>query len=90
MPLFAMQDNQRLPEEAQTLSRHINRVFSRLVRLVIGTVSLPNIIDILRVIYVEEAQKKLTREGSKPTKSALALMTGLDTRVVSSILAQSG
>jgi hypothetical protein len=84
-----MQNKLRLPEEAQALSRHIYRVFSRLVRLVIGTVSLPNIIDILRVIYVEEAQKKLQREGSKPTKSALALMTGLDTRVVSTILSQS-
>jgi hypothetical protein len=45
--------------------------------------------DILKAIYVEEAQKKLEREGSKPTKSAIALMTGLDTRVVSTILAQN-
>jgi hypothetical protein len=58
------------------------------VRLVIGTVSLPALTDILKAIYVEEAQKKLEREGSKPTKSAIALMTGLDTRVVSSLMAQ--
>jgi hypothetical protein len=35
---------------------------------------------------VEEAEKKLVRDNSKPTKSALALMTGLDTRVVSAVL----
>lgn len=42
--------------------------------------------DLVRVLYVEEAEKKLSRAGSKPTKSALALMTGLDTRVVTSVL----
>lgn len=51
-----------------------------------GTVSYPALADLIRVIYVEEAEKKLSRTGSKPTKSALALMTGLDTRVVSSVL----
>lgn len=40
----------------------------------------------LRSIYVEEGVKKLERSGSKPTKSALALITGLDTRVVTSVL----
>jgi hypothetical protein len=64
-------------------------VFRKVVRLVIGTVSLPALTDILKAIYVEEAQKKLEREGSKPTKSAIALMTGLDTRVVSTLMAQN-
>lgn len=36
--------------------------------------------------YVEEAERKLLRSGSKPTKSALALLTGLDTRVVTQVL----
>lgn len=42
--------------------------------------------EIIRVIYVEEAERKLSRNGSRPTKSALALMTGLDTRVVTSVM----
>jgi hypothetical protein len=50
---------------------------------------LPALTEILKAIYVEEAEKKLIRDGSKPTKSAIALITGLDTRVVSSVLAQS-
>jgi hypothetical protein len=40
----------------------------------------------LRSIYVEEGVRKLEQSGSRPTKSALALITGLDTRVVTAVL----
>jgi hypothetical protein len=76
-------------DDAKSITHFLSRVFRKVVRLVIGTVSLPALNDILKAIYVEEAQKKLIREGSKPTKSAIALITGLDTRVVSSVLAQN-
>jgi hypothetical protein len=75
-------------DDAKSITHFLSRVFRKVVRLVIGTVSLPALVDILRNLYVEEAQKKLEREGSKPTKSAIALMTGLDTRVVSALLEQ--
>ena len=88
MPGVVMNDlNQQ--DEAKSITHFLSRVFRKVVRLVIGTVSLPALTDILKAIYVEEAQKKLEREGSKPTKSAIALMTGLDTRVVSSLMAQN-
>jgi len=64
-------------------------LFRKIVRLLIGTISFPLLADMLRSIYVEEATRKLKRSGSKPTRSALALMTGLDTRVVSAILKES-
>ena len=64
-------------------------LFKRIVRLLIGTISFPVVSDLLRTIYVEEAENKLIKSGSKPTKSALALITGLDTRVVSSILKEN-
>jgi hypothetical protein len=89
MPGVAMQENVNLQDDAKSITHILSRVFRKIVRLVIGTVSLPALVDILKAIYVEEAQKKLVREGSKPTKSALALITGLDTRVVSSVLAQN-
>jgi hypothetical protein len=89
MPGLAMRDRVGLPDEATSTTHFLSRVFRKVVRLVIGTVSLPALVDILKAIYVEEAQKKLVREGSKPTKSALALITGLDTRVVSSVLSQN-
>lgn len=61
-------------------------LFRKIVRLLVGTISFPVLADLLRSLYVEEAERKLEQSGSKPTKSAVALITGLDTRVVSSIL----
>jgi len=64
-------------------------LFKKIVRLLIGTISFPVLADLIKSIYVEEAKRKLEQTGSKPTNSALALITGLDTRVVSSILKES-
>jgi hypothetical protein len=89
MPGMVMKNSLNQQDDAKSITHFLSRVFRKVVRLVIGTVSLPALTDILKAIYVEEAQKKLAREGSKPTKSAIALMTGLDTRVVSSVLAQN-
>lgn len=61
-------------------------LFRKIVRLVIGTISFPVFAELLKSIYVDEAKRKLMNSGSKPTNSALALFTGLDTRVVSTIL----
>lgn len=61
-------------------------LFRKIVRLLIGTISFPVLTDSLKTIYVEEAKRKLIKSGSKPTKSAIALMTGLDTRVVSAVI----
>ena len=60
-------------------------LFRKIVRLLVGTISFPILADLLKSLYVEEAERKLERSGSKPTKSAIALITGLDTRVVSSV-----
>jgi hypothetical protein len=61
-------------------------LFRKIVRLLVGTISFPVLADLLKSLYVEEAKRKLEQGNSKPTKSALALITGLDTRVVSSVL----
>ena len=81
----AMQENLQMPEEAKAIGKAIPLVLRRMVRLIIGTIPFPAIAEILKSIYVEEAQKKLIQDGTNPTKSALALLTGLDTRVVSTI-----
>jgi hypothetical protein len=72
--------------EASSITDAVRLILRRIVRLLVGTVSYPALQEILKKIYVEEAEKKLLRTDSKPTKSALALMTGLDTRVVSTVL----
>lgn len=61
-------------------------LFRKIVRLLVGTISFPVLADLLKSLYVEEAERKLERSNSKPTKSAIALITGLDTRVVSTVL----
>ena len=89
MQSVVMQKNANTQENAKSITYILSRVFLKVVRLVIGTISFPALTDILKAIYVEEAKKKLSREGTKPTKSAIALITGLDTRVVSSVLTQN-
>jgi len=89
MPGVVMQNDVNQQDDAKSITHFLSRVFRKVVRLVIGSVSLPALIEILKAIYVEEAEKKLIREGSKPTKSAIALMTGLDTRVVSMLSSQN-
>ncbi len=86
MPSVAMPENFAPPEDAKSIAKILPLVLRRIVRLVVGTISFPAIVDMLRSVYVEEAQKKLFLEGTKPTKSALALITGLDTRVVSNVI----
>jgi len=81
-------DNIRLEMMTENSAVHqvLPLLFRKIVRLLIGTISYPVLVELLKSLYVEEAEKKLIRSGSKPTKSALALITGLDTRVVSSVL----
>ena len=86
MPGTAMQDKFALPEEAKSIAKVLPLVLRRLVRLIIGTISYPAMAELLKTVYVEEANKKLTKDGTAPTKSALALVTGLDTRVVTSVI----
>ena len=86
-------DPLKIRHETMTENSAVHQVlpvlFKRIVRLLIGTISFPVVADVLKTIYVEEAKKKLLNSGSKPTKSALALITGLDTRVVSAILKEN-
>jgi len=74
------------PNDSASLTNAVGLVLRRIVRLLVGTISFPALIEIMKTLYVEEAEKKIIRTGSKPTKSALALLTGLDTRVVSVVV----
>lgn len=88
VPNKPLRQNLSLSEDARSITEVLPLLLRRIVRLIVGTVSFPALVDILRSVYVEEAQKKLVRSSGKATKSALALVTGLDTRVVSSVLAK--
>ena len=56
MPGVIMKNNINQADDARSITLFLGRVFRKLVRLVIGTVSLPALTDILKAIYVEEAQ----------------------------------
>ena len=66
----AMQDKFALPEEAKSIAKALPLVLRRMVRLIVGTISFPAIVEMLRTVYVEEAQRKLIKDGTNPTKSA--------------------
>ena len=88
MAISPRNENIDMPVDAKAITEVIPLVLSKIVRLLVGTVSYPALVEILKSVYVEEGKKKLLRSGSRPTNSALALITGMDTRVVSSILAK--
>lgn len=70
------------------LIRSVNRMIRPLVRLCIGRMSCNAFINVIKRIYVEEATTYLEQEnpGKKVTKSALALLSGLDSRAVDAIM----
>jgi hypothetical protein len=84
-----LSSSRNLPADAKSIADVLPLLLKKIVRLLVGTISFPALVDMLRSIYVEEGKRKLERSNSKPTKSALALITGLDTRVVSAVLAKN-
>lgn len=71
-------------KEAATLTRAIENVLRKLVRLLMGRISLTRLQEMLRLIFVQEAERFLKREapGKNVPMTQLALLTGLDTRTL--------
>lgn len=74
-------------KEAAILTRAVENVFRKLIRLLIGRMSLTKLQELIRVIFVEEATAKLELEdlGGTVSLSRLGLLTGLDTRTLKKI-----
>ena len=70
--------------EAAILTRAVENVFRRLIRFLVGRISLVKLQEIIRHIYVEEAENSLRKEspGKNVPMTRLALVTGLDTRTL--------
>lgn len=71
-------------QEAALLARAVENVFRKLVRFLVGRMSLVRLQEMLRHIYVEETELKLQAEspGKNVPLTRLALNTGLDTRAL--------
>lgn len=74
-------------EEAKILTRAVENFMRRLVRFLVGKVSLLRLQEMIRYIFIDEIENKLRREH--PTRNIpltqLALLSGLDTRTLTKI-----
>ena len=71
--------------DAEWLITAIERILRPVVRLLVGRISCNAFTNLVRQLYVEEGRQHLneTDPDRRVTKSALALLTGLDTRAIS-------
>jgi hypothetical protein len=71
-------------QEASLLTRAVENVFRKLIRLLVGRISLVKLQEMIRHIYVEETEIKLRAEspGKNVPLTRMALSTGLDTRAL--------
>jgi hypothetical protein len=71
-------------QEAALLARAVENVFRKLIRFLVGRISLVKLLEMIRHIYVEETEVKLAAEnpGKSVPLTRLALLTGLDTRAL--------
>lgn len=71
-------------KKADLLTSAVENVFRKLIRFLVGRMSLVKLQEMIRYIYVEETEKKLKVEnpGRNVPLTKLALITGLDTRTL--------
>jgi hypothetical protein len=70
--------------EVTVLTHAVESVFRKLIRMLIGRMSLKKLLNMIQVIFVEETEAKLKREtpGKNVALADLALLTGMDTRTI--------
>jgi hypothetical protein len=74
-------------QDAAVFTRAIENLFRKLIRFLVGRLSLVKLQEMIRYIYVEEAEGKLRKEkpGRDIPLTRLALLTGLDTRTLAKV-----
>ena len=83
---MAKSSETNLPDVA-ILTRAVENVFRKLIRMLVGKISLKKLQEMVQVIFVEEAEAKLRQErpGKNVPLSTLAVVTGFDTRTLTRI-----
>ncbi|MEJ2385049.1 MAG: hypothetical protein P8Y54_11730 [Xanthomonadales bacterium] len=73
--------------EADLLTRAVENVLRKMIRFLVGRITLVKLQEMIRFIYVEETEKKLRAErpGRNVPLTQLALNTGLDTRTLTRV-----
>ncbi len=69
------------------LTRAVENVFRKLIRMLIGKMSLKKLQEMISLLFVEEAEAKLKQEspGKNVALGDIALQTGVDTRTIKKI-----
>ncbi|MGD9265257.1 MAG: DUF6502 family protein [Lysobacterales bacterium] len=75
--------------DVATLTRVAENVFRRLIRMLVGKMSLKKLHEMTQIIFVEEAEASLKQEspGKNVALGDIALLTGVDTRTIKKIRA---
>ena len=83
---MAISGESHLPDVA-ILTRAVENVFRKLIRMLVGKISLKKLQEMIQEIFVEEAEAKLQleRPGKNVPLSTLAVVTGFDTRTLTRI-----
>ncbi len=70
--------------EVSALSRGVQAVLRRLIRPLMGSISLARLQEMLRVVFIEVAEEHLSQEfpDRSPPVGQMALLTGLDSRQI--------
>ena len=73
--------------DVAVLTRAVEIVFRKLIRMLIGKMSLKKLQEMIQIIFVEEAETNLRKEvrGKNVALSTLAVVTGFDTRTLTKI-----
>jgi len=74
-------------QEADLLTRAVENVLRRMIRFLVGRITLVKLQEMIRFIYVEETERMLKTEkpGRNVPLTQLALNTGLDTRTLARV-----
>ena len=69
------------------LTRAVENVFRKLIRMLIGKMSLKKLQEMIQLLFVEETEAKLKQEtpGKNVALGDIALQTGVDTRTIKKI-----
>ena len=69
------------------LTLAVEKVFRKLIRMLVGKMSLKKLQEMIQIIFIEEAESKLKQEapGKNVALGDIALQTGVDTRTIKRI-----
>jgi len=74
-------------QDLEVFVRAVENVLRRLIRFLVGRISLLKLNEMVRTIYIQEAERQLKSE--RPTKNVsltrLAVLTGIDTRTLTKV-----